>query len=237
MRLLSVFIICFFLNSHLFAQASSYVDPAAAYLKVMLEKGSEGTYQQIGNFKVIGTSYLYGEKLAGSVFTKTEKSDNTNLSYNTYNQQLDIYLESIGQTISKTALEVDSFTIFSGKSEFLKNNLLFYSYRHVSPNSKAGFYQVLGTGARYNLYKSYSASLDIVSTNYIQSDLRQFTLEYNFYYLDNKTKEFKKLKLSKKKILDDFKSVLDLTPFLDNNEINNNPELALKKLFSVLNNY
>jgi hypothetical protein len=106
----------------------------------------------------------------------------------------------------------------------------------VSPKAKDGFYQVISTGSKYNLYKGYTAALDIVSTNYIQSDLRQFTLEYNFYYTDNSTKDFKKLKLSKKKIVDEMKSKMDVSIFLDEEELDKNPEIALKKVFNALNN-
>ena len=217
------------------SQALSYLDPASAFLRIYLEKGSEGTYQQIGNFKVIGTSYLFGEKLKGGIYTKTEKSEHVELGYNTYNQSLDVKLNGV-QSITKKAAEVDSFIIYANNSEFIKNDLLFYSSALVSPKSKDGFYQVISTGSKYNLYKGYTAALDIVSTNYIQSDLRQFTLEYNFYYTDNSTKDFKKLKLSKKKIVDEMKSKMDVSIFLDEEELDKNPEIALKKVFNALKN-
>ena len=217
------------------SQALSYLDPASAFLKIFLEKGSEGTYQQIGNFKVIGTSYLFGEQLKGGIFTKTEKSENVKLGYNTYNQSVDVNFNGV-QSITKKAAEVDSFFIYANNSEFIKNDLMFYSSALVSPKAKDGFYQVISTGNKYNLYKGYTAALDIVSTNYIQSDLRQFTLEYNFYYTDNSTKDFKKLKLSKKKIVDDLKKIMDVSIFLDEEELDKNPGVALKKVFNALNN-
>jgi hypothetical protein len=224
------------LISHLASsQALSYLDPASAFLRIYLEKGSEGTYQQIGNFKVIGTSYLFGEKLKGGIYTKTEKSEHVELGYNTYNQSLDVKLNGV-QSITKKAAEVDSFVIYANNSEFIKIDLFFYSSALVSPKAKDGFYQVISTGSKYNLYKGYTAALDIVSTNYIQSDLRQFTLEYNFYYTDNSTKDFKKLKLSKKKIVDEMKSKMDVSIFLDEEELDKNPEIALKKVFNALNN-
>jgi hypothetical protein len=218
-----------------FSQALSYLDPASAFLRIFLEKGSEGTYQQIGNFKVIGTSYLFGEKLKGGIYTKTEKSEHVELGYNTYNQSLDVKLNGV-QSITKKAAEVDSFVIYANNSEFIKIDLFFYSSALVSPKAKDGFYQVISTGSKYNLYKGYTAALDIVSTNYIQSDLRQFTLEYNFYYTDNSTKDFKKLKLSKKKIVDELKSKMDVSIFLDEDELDKNPGIALKKVFNALNN-
>ncbi len=218
-----------------FSQAASYTDPAAGYLRVMLEKGSDGTYQQIGTFKVRGTSYLFGEKLKGGIYTKTEKSEHVELGYNTYNQSVDVKLNGV-QSITKKASEVDSFIIYSNNSEFIKNDLLFYSSALVSPKAKDGIYQVISTGSKFNLYKGYNATLDIVSTNYIQSELRQFTLDFNFYYSDNNTKEFKKLKLSKKKIVEELKSKMDVSIFLDEEELNKNPEIALKKVFNALNN-
>ncbi len=224
-----------FSNNVTFSQQASYTDPGAAYLKLFLEKGSEGTYQQIGNFKVIGTSYLFGEKLKGGVYTKTEKSEHVELGYNTYNQSLDVNLNGV-QSITKKVGEVDSFVIYANNSEFIKNDLLFYSSALVSPKAKDGFYQIISMGSKYNLYKGYTSVLDIVSTNYIQSDLRQFSLEYNFYYTENNTKDFKKLKLSKKKIVDEFKSKMDVSIFLDEEELDKNPEIALKKVFNALNN-
>ncbi|MEI8053050.1 MAG: hypothetical protein WCH52_04800 [Bacteroidota bacterium] len=225
-----------FILSDSFSQAASYTDPAAAYMRVMFEKGSEGSYQQISNFKVIGTSYLYGEKLPGSIYTKSEKSEHTNLSYNTYNQQVDVYLNATNQIISKKPSEVDSFIIYNSNSDFYKEDLLFYTSKLVSPLAKDLFYQVLLIGPKYNLYKNFTANLDIVSTNYIQSELRQFNLEYNYYYLNNSTNEFKKIKLSRKKIIEDFSKTIDLSPSIDFDEINNNPEIALKKIFNILNN-
>ena len=225
-----------FILSDSFSQAASYTDPAAAYMRVMFEKGSQGSYQQISNFKVIGTSFLYGEKLPGSIYTKSEKSEHTNLSYNTYNQQVDVYLNATNQIISKKPSEVDSFIIYNSNSDFYKEDLLFYTSKLVSPLAKDLFYQVLLIGPKYNLYKNFSANLDIVSTNYIQSELRQFNLEYNYYYLNNSTNEFKKIKLSRKKIIEDFSKTIDLSPSIDFDEINNNPEIALKKIFNILNN-
>ena len=228
-------ILLLLINSIVFSQAASYTDPGAAYLKMFLEKGSEGTYQQIGNFKVIGTSYLFGEKLKGGIFTKTEKSEHVELGYNTYNQSVDVNLNGV-QSITKKAAEVDSFIIYTNNSDYIKNDLLFYSSALVSSKAKDGFYQVISIGNKFNLYKGYAAALDIVSTNYIQSDLRQFTLEYNFYYSDNTTKEFKKIKLSKKKIVDEFKKIMDVSIFLDEEEMEKNPEIAMKKVFYALNN-
>ena len=231
--ILLIILIALSLNS--FSQALSYSDPAAAYLKVMLDKSEGGTYQQIGNFKVIGTSYLYGEKLKGSAYAGNEKSENTFLSYNMYNQQLDIYLNDSKTAISKPANQVDSFTIDKSSSQFINAELLFYSSRLLESNIKSCFLQVVYKGDNFSLFKAYSSTLDYVSTNYIQSELRQFTIEYNYYYYNKATKTLKKLKLSKRKIIEEFSPFFDASSFLNDDDFNNNPENSLKLIFNKLN--
>lgn len=229
--------LCFACYSHTtVAQAASYSDPAAAYLKVMLEKGGEGTYQQIGSFKVIGTSYLFGDKLIGNVYAGKEKSENVSLGYNMYKQELDLYTNPAANAkISRPAASIDSFVVFKSQSEFLTEDLLFYSSSLLQSDLKACFLQVVCKGKRYTLFKAYSAVFDYVSTNYIQSDLRQFSIEYNYYYLDMATRQLKKLKLSRKKMMDEFKSVKDIGPYYNNETFDLNPEQSLKTIFNVLN--
>ncbi len=217
------------------SQALSYTDPAAGYLKVMLEKGSVGTYQQIGNFKVIGTSYLFGERLNGSAYSDKEKSENVGLSYNMYKQQVDIYPNQSNFAIIKPADEIDSFVIFNAASQFIKEDLWFYSSRFYDSELPDCFLLLVQNGRRFKLFKSYKATLDYVSTNYIQSELRQFSIDYAYYYYDSKNKGLKKIKLTKKKITDEFSSTMDVAEILDRYNVNTNPEQALKAIFEQLN--
>ena len=53
-------------------------------------------------------------------------------------------------------------------------------------------------------------------------------------FVNIKSKQLKKLKASKKKIADEFKNIMDVTPFLDDN-FNNRQEDALKQMFIALN--
>ncbi len=216
-------------------QALSYTDPAAGYLKIMLEKGSQGTYQQIGNFKVIGTCYLFGERLNGSAYSDKEKSENVGLSYNMYKQQVDIYPNQSNFAIVKPAEEVDSFVVFKSASQYIKEDLCFYSSKLLDDQLPDCFLLLVQNGPRYKLYKSYKATLDYVSTNYIQSELRQFSIDYTYYYYDAKNKALKKIKLSKKKIVDEFASLMDVSEILDHQSISTNPEQALKAIIEQLN--
>ena len=97
------------------------------------------------------------------------------------------------------------------------------------------FLLLVQNGDRFKLLKSYKATLDYVSTNYIQSELRQFTLEYTYYYYDAQTKELKKIKLSKKKITDEFKPIMDVSSYLEDDLFNSYPEKAMQLIFAELN--
>jgi len=229
------FVIVLFSINNVNAQALSYTDPAAGYLKLMLEKGDEGSYQRVGNFKVIGTSYLFGEKNNGSAFAGNDKSENIKLGYNTYNQKIDVSLDGANTNFSKTPSELDSFIINKSGSQFIKEDLLFYSSKIVQPSFKDCFLQVIYHGERFSLYKSYTSTLNYVSTNYIQSELRQFTLEYVYYYYDSQTKELKKIKLSRRKVIDEFKSTMDVTLYLNDELFNTQPEKAMQIMFEALN--
>lgn len=217
------------------AQALSYTDPAAGYLKLMLEKGDEGSYQLIGNFKVIGTSYLFGEKNNGSAYAGKDKSENIKLGYNTYNQKIDISLDGAGTNFIKSPSEIDSFILNKSGSQYIKEDLLFYSSKIVQPSFKDCFLQVIYHGDRFSLYKAYTSALDYVSTNYIQSELRQFTLEYVYYYFDAETKELKKIKLSRKKIADEFDKIINVSSYLNDELFDAQPEKAMQIMFEALN--
>ncbi len=217
-----------------FTQALSYTDPAQGYLKLLLDKNNEGSYQQVGNFRVIGSAYLYGERIMGSAFATNEKSENVNLSYNLYKQQIDVYPNASNYAILKSASEIDSFILFKSESQYQKEDLRFYSSKLFKTDKKNIFLLSVYNGNLYSLYKSYTASLDFVSTNYIQSDLRQFSIDYNYYYCNNKNKQLIKIKLTKKKIVEEFKDIIDATPFLYDQNFNSNAEQSLKFMFKKI---
>ena len=94
----------------------------------------------------------------------------------------------------------------------------------------------LFTGKRYSLYKRYKSDLGYVSTNYVQSELRQFDLLFDYFYTDTEGKGVKKLKPNVSSIIKEFKSVKDISSVLTNDAFAVNPDDALKKAFDFLNN-
>ena len=214
----------------------SYTDPAVAYQRVMIEKGQEGSYQQVGNFKVIGTQFLFGDQLTGAAYVGNQMSSNIKLGYNMFNQTVELYMNENNLKIVKSPAELDSFVILSGQSDFIKNNLSFHSSKNYPSSLKDCFLQILYKGEKYSLFKSYNAILDYVSTNYIQSELRQFTTEFLYYYYDHQKKSFKKLKLSKRKLNEEFSSKNIPDNLVEDAAFDIQPEIAAQIFFQFINN-
>ena len=221
--------------THVNAQAASYSDPAAAYLRILLEKSGEGSYQVIGNYKVIGTSYLFGEKLKGNVYTSKEQALNTLLSYNTYNHQLEVYQDNNQKPLVKKVTEVDSFRLLSSISTPYKEDLLFVNPSYLDSSLKKFFVVQVKKGNRFSLYKAYKSDMIIVSTNYVQSDLRQFDLSYEYYYKDVTKPGLKKLKVNANNLKREFKDIIDISSYTNSESFGTDTEYVLKQIFTALN--
>lgn len=218
------------------SQQLSYTDPAAAYSRILLEKSGEGSYQRISNYKVIGTAYLFGERINGNAYVSTGKTEGHPISYNTYTQSLDVYETKSDNPVRVANVDVDSFRmIASGKSEF-SEDLVFINSKYVDPSSKPKMLQVVHSGERFSLYKAYKSNLGMVSTNYIQSELRQFDLTYEYYYSDAKKPELKKLKATRNNLKSTFKEIADLSLLLEGDAFDTRLEFVLIQVFNALNN-
>ena len=232
----TVFLFSLFVSRGLSAQQASYTDPASSYLRILLEKSGEGSYQQIGNFKVKGTSYLFGPKLNGDVYTPKEKALKTLVSYNTFNQQLEVFQNGAETPLLFATNEVDSFKLLATARSSFSEDLLFYNSLIIDPSAKKFFLQKVATGLRFSLYKSYRSVMGYVSTNYVQSELRQFDLNYEYYYTDSVKPGLKKFKTGSNNLKKEFLYVADVSSITDNEDSNANLEYELKKIFALLNN-
>jgi hypothetical protein len=212
-----------------------YHDAALSRNKLLREQQGEGVYKLIGPYKVTGTSYLFGERHNGNVFTPSEKAYNININYNTYNQEVEFYSTSNPATpLIKEPGEVDSFILKSDIAAGISNDIRFV-YGPLAGSSEKAYFQVIAQGPKYSLYKRYKSELGIVSTNYIQSELRQFDMTVDYFYYDVANKKFKKLKWNINSIIKEFKSVKDITPVADSKAFEINPEAIAQNIFAELN--
>ncbi len=217
------------------AQSSGYMDNALNYSRLMLAKTEEGFYRQIGLFKVIGTSYLFGEKNKGDMFSSEAKAYNIFLSYNSYNQQVEFY--STGnpdKPLVKEPGTIDSFLIHTNISLGITHPLKFIYGPLIGSSDKVYFLE-LYAGPKFSVYKKYKSDLGYVSTNYIQADLRQFDLLYDYHYTDSSKAGIKKLKTNVSSIISEFKKIKDISSVFTTNDFTINQEEALRKAFEYLN--
>jgi hypothetical protein len=222
-----------FILSDIVAQQASYFDPAQAYNRLLIEKGN-GTYRQISNFKVTGTSFLYGEKNIGSIYATNETGDNILLTYDTYTQNVDFSPSATGPVLTKEPGALDSFIIKKKPDAMLDNDILFV-YGSILGSKDKVYFQVVARGKKVHLYKKYTAELGMVSTNYIQSELRQFNINVEYLYADSTGKGLKKLKITAKNLVKEFASVKDLSGIINEDDLTANRENELIRLFEEMN--
>lgn len=216
------------------AQQASYFDPAQAYNRLLIEKNS-GAYTKVGRYNVIGSSYLFGQKHSGHLFAKGETAYNIQISYNAHTQEIEFYSSANSdKPLVKDANMVDSFIIKANTEFSMMEPLKFINGSHLGQSDKS-FYQVVYSGTEFNLYKLYKANLGIVSTNYVDAELRQFEIMFDYYYSNTATKDFKKIKLNLAAVKKEFKEHEDVSTILADNTFFYNPEEKLKLIFASLN--
>jgi hypothetical protein len=224
-----------FMSAVLFAQSQS-ADLAINHNRLIREKTGDGVYKLIGTYKVIGTSYLFGEKNKGNLFSTEAKAYNIFLSYNAYNQEVEFYSTSNpDKPLIKKSGEVDSFFIQPNVELGIINPLKFVYGAHLGSNEKMYYQEVYG-GSRFSIYKKYKADLDYVSSNYIQSELRQFDLSCEYYYVDAEKKTIKKIKPNSASVVKEFKDIKDMSGVVTNDAFTVSPDDAFRKAFTYLNN-
>jgi len=229
---LLVFLI--FSGMHLQAQ-NNYMDNALNYNRLLREQTGEGVFKIIGNFKVVGTSYLFGEKNKGDIFSTEAKAYNIFVSYNTYNQEVEFYSSSNpDKPLVKEPGSVDSFTIHAKTEVGIRNPMRFVYGSHLGSKEKAFFLEIF-KGNKYSVYKRYKSDLGYVSTNYTQTELRQFDLLYDYFYYNTEKKEIKKLKTNYSQIVKELKDIRDITPVFTSEAFSVNQDDALQKAFEYLN--
>ena len=155
------------------------------------------------------------------------------MSYNTYLQSVEF--SSGQQTLTKDISDLDSFELKSDGNNIIEN-MFFINPKFINSTDKT-FFQLVSKGAKFNLYKKYSGSLDIVTTNYVQSNLRQFVMAVDYFYLDVKSASLTKLKVTKRGLAKEFSSKPEVSTFLETANLNTNTDNALKSLFVFLNQH
>lgn len=211
----------------------AWSDPALNHNK-LVQQQTDGGYKMIGTYKVIGTSYLFGEHHKGDMFAPEAKAYNVFLSYNTYNQEVEFYsTANPDKPLIREPGSLDSFIIQANIPAGITSNLKFV-YGGLIGSREEAYFQEMYAGSRFSLYKRYKSDLDYVASNLGQSELRQFDLQYDYFYYDSEKKTMKKLKGNAASVIKEFKSTQDLSLSIANEDFTPNPEEGLRKAFTAL---
>lgn len=225
------------LNSVVYAQGSvpGYHDAALSRNKLLREQQGEGVYKLIGTYKVKGFSYLFAPKLNADIFSVKESASNIQITYDTYNQEIEFYSSSNLTTgLVKLPGEIDSFVLKQNTEAGIMQDIRFVYGPLIGATEKA-YFQVIAGGSRFSVYKRYKAELGYVSDNYVQSELRQFDMLSDYFYYDAVTKKMKKIKLNLSNVTKEFKAVKDISGIATNDDFTSDPEGAVRNIFAVLN--
>ncbi len=213
-----------------------WTDPAMNHNKLLQNQAGEGVFKQIGPYKVQGSPYLFGERHKADMYSKEAKAFNIFVSYNTYNQEVEFYSTSNPyQPLVKETGEIDSFVIKQNKDINIPADLKFIYGANLGVKDK-NYYQVVATGEKFMLYKRYKGEIIQSSSNYVQSDLREFDLQTEYYYAGPAVKGLKKIKPNMVAFTKEFKEVKDLSNVVTQEAFTINPENAMSKMIEVLNN-
>lgn len=228
-KTLFLFHILIYLPFYIFSQ--TYIDAAQSYNMLDIQNNS-GKYYVVGNNKVKGSPFLFGGGQNGSIYAKNEFGGDVVISYNTFLQQIEFEVETKEKMI-KELMNVDSF-ILKSDGDNIKEDIKFINAAHT-PSDEKCFFQKVSEGLKFDLYKKYSSRLEIISTNILQSELRQFALSTDYFYLDKTKKAVKRLKIGKSAIVKQFKEYKDLSFYVDDSNLNGDTENVLKEIFRILN--
>lgn len=184
--------VAMFSASPSFAQA----DPVGDFNRHLVANW-KGDYIRLGQYRVKGTPYLYGESLPGHIVYKGNKSfKNVNILYDLFNQKA-------GMDVKNEIFEVDNvieeFSVTS-PTQYGSQVLLFKNAANYGDRVK-GYLNVLEDGEKVALLKSYNIRLSQDPTDLMNKDKRIIDQFSEYYIYVKASKKLEKVKLKEKEII------------------------------------
>lgn len=238
-RLLSLLAALFMLGQ-LFAQLGTvsptvgWVDPVLNHNRLLREQTGEGMFKMIGPYRVIGSSYLFAERNKGHLYSAEATAVNIQLGYNTYTQEIEFISPQNSRALVKSPGEVDSFVFLANASVGLSADIRFVYGKHLGSTEKSYFME-LASGPKAGVYKRYKADVGYVSSNYVQSELRQFDLLYDYFIYNSTTRTLKKVKNNYNSLQKELNGFQDVSAVFTSVSYSENPDQALKNAIQLIN--
>lgn len=143
----------------------------------------EEEFRTVGTYKVKGNSFLLKGNNVSDIFTTLGYGVNLGLVFDTHTQHVAVMQPDKTSVIDLAFDEIDSFYLKIDYSNKLKGPVMFRNMTLIDPSLQ--FYmQELVNGRNYKLYKSYYSELINASTNIAQTNLKEFEIRSDYYYID-----------------------------------------------------
>jgi hypothetical protein len=211
-----------------------WVDPVLNHNRLLREQTGEGMFKMIGPYRVIGSSYLFAERNKGHLYSAEATAVNIQLGYNTYTQEIEFVSPQNSRALVKSPGEVDSFVFLTNASVGLSADIHFIYGKHLGSAEKAYFME-LATGPKAGVYKRYKADVGYVSSNYVQSELRQFDLLFDYFLYNPAMRSLKKVKNNFNSLQKELNAIADVSAVFTSSAFSENPDLALKNAILLIN--
>lgn len=206
-------------------------NPLGEYNKYIAQNWA-GEYLRIGQYKVKGSPFLYGESFTGTVTYQGGAKSDTKVLYDLYNQKAGAEYKN---GILESDKEVEGFSI-SLPAKYGGGSLVFKNAGLYGPSSVKGYLNVLEDGSKFSFFKMFQIKLVPDPSNMMDKELRLFE-QYNEYYVYSKaTKDLKKIKLREKDIKKELGDEEFVKDFITKNSLNVSQEVDMIKLIQGINN-
>ncbi len=226
-----LFLLCFFLSLDSLAQSDMTI-----FQSNMRSKATSQFYQEefrrVGSYKVKGSSLLLKGHNVTDLYSTLGYGTNLPIIYDCYSQTLSILQENGTDVVQLTNEEVDSFKVKIDKDINNSAPMLFINAEKADPSKKI-FLQQLTNEKRYNLYKHFIADMKPAAMDVAQTNVMEFKIVNEYYFLDKHEGSFVKIKPNGKSLKEQFKDKKEALKTLDNDLP---MEARLMLFFSQVNN-
>lgn len=188
----------FLLGAMLWNDASAQLDQIGEYNKLLMQNWS-GKYFQIGNYKVKGSPYLYGESVPGELILEDDtESKHSNMYYDLYNQEVGV---NVDNTFVKLDKDISEFR-FAVPKKYGSGQLVFRKVSQYNEPKLKGYFNVLADNkGKYAFLRYFSVALMSDASDMMNKDLKVFQQNYDYYIYNYKDHSIKKVRLRNKDIV------------------------------------
>jgi hypothetical protein len=191
-----------------------------------------GEYLRIGQYKVRGTPFLFGESFQGTIKYQGGAKSDTKILYDLYNQKAGAEFKN---GILQSDKEVEEFSI-SLPAKYGGNILVFKNSELYGKNSVNGYLNVLDDGTKLSFLKVFRIKLVPDPSNMMDKEMKLFEQYYEYYIYNQSIKELKKIKLREKDIKKEIGDEQFVKEYITQNGLDVSKEIDMITLIQGFNN-